>query len=199
MNKVDPNQITVIAARWVLPIRPDNTVLENHCVVLQHDKIIDILPIEHISVSYPNATLVKRPNHVLMPGLVNAHTHAAMSLLRGIADDLPLMEWLNNHIWPVEAEHVGDEFMRDGCDLAIAEMLLSGTTCFNDMYFFPDIVAQAAQKNGIRAVVGMIVIDFPSAWASDADEYFSKGMTVRDQCKAMPCLLYTSPSPRDRG
>lgn len=182
---------TVIAARWVVPIEPAGAVLENHCVVIENDQIIDILPIEHISVSYPQATLIKRPNHVLMPGLINAHTHAAMSLLRGIADDLPLMEWLNDHIWPVEGKYVGEEFIRDGTQLAIAEMLRGGTTCFNDMYFFPDITAHEAQRMGIRAAVGLIVIDFPSAWAENADAYFSKGTATHDACKEMPLVTTT--------
>lgn len=180
--------ITAIAARWVVPIKPENTVLENHCVVFENDAIIDIIPIEHLSVSYPNAKIKKRPNHVLIPGLINAHTHAAMSLLRGIADDIPLMDWLNNHVWPTEAKHVDDKFMRDGTELAIAEMLLSGTTCFNDMYFFPNIVAKTSQKLGMRAVVGMIVIDSPTAWAENADDYFSKGIQVSDDAKNMPLV-----------
>jgi len=149
------NTTTAIAARWIAPVNPDNEILENHCVVFENDVIIDVIPISHISVSYPNADIKKYPHHVLIPGLVNSHTHAAMSLLRGLADDLPLMEWLNNHIWPVEAEHVGLDFMKDGTQLAIAEMLLGGTTCFNDMYFFPDIVAETSQQLGIRAMVGM--------------------------------------------
>ena len=186
--------ITAIAARWIIPVEPANTVLENHCIVFKGDTILDIMPIEHISVSYPNAEIKKYPNHAIIPGLVNAHTHAAMSLMRGIADDLPLMEWLNNHIWPAEMKHVGEDFMRDGTELAIAEMLLGGTTCFNDMYFFPDIVAQTAQKLGIRAVVGMIVIDFPSAWAQNADEYFDKGIAVKDACNSLP-LVSTSFAP----
>ncbi len=188
------SKTTIIAGRWVIPVEPANTILENHCVVIENDKIIDILPIEHISVSYPKAELIKRPNHVLMPGLINSHTHAAMSLLRGIADDIPLMDWLNNHIWPVEAEHMSEEFVGDGTQLAIAEMLLGGTTCFNDMYFFPDVVAQKAQQCGMRAVVGMIVIDFPSAWAKDSDDYFRKGTDVHDQCKQLP-LVTTALAP----
>ena len=186
-----PKSITAIAARWIIPVEPANTVFENHCVVFEDDIIIDIMPISHISVSYPNADIKKYSNHILIPGLVNSHTHAAMSLLRGLADDLPLMDWLNNHIWPVEMKHVGEEFMRDGSELAIAEMLLGGTTCFNDMYFFPDIVAETAQKQGIRAVVGMIIIDFPSAWAQDADEYFNKGIAVKDACNSMPLVNTT--------
>jgi len=188
------SSITAIAARWVIPVEPEQTVLENHCVVFEKDSILEIMPVEHVSVSYPDANIIKRPNHVLIPGLVNAHTHAAMNLLRGIADDIPLMDWLNNHIWPAEAKHVGEDFMRDGTDLAIAEMLLSGTTCFNDMYFFPNVVAERAQENGIRATVGMIVIDFPSAWAKDADEYFKKGIEVQDASKNKP-LVTTSFAP----
>ena len=186
-----PNKVTAIAARWIIPIEPANTVLENHCIVFENDTIIDIIPIAHISVSYPNAEIQKHSNHVLIPGLVNAHTHAAMNLLKGIADDQPLMEWLNNHIWPVEAQHVGNEFMQDGTELAIAEMLLGGTTCFNDMYFFPNIVAETSQKLGMRAVVGMIVIDFPSAWAQDSKEYFDKGIQVKDTTNNMPLVTTT--------
>ncbi len=196
MNTKNSNtpSLTAVAAKWVLPIQPNNEVLENHCVVFEDDTILDIIPIEHVSVSYPNAKLIKRPNHVLMPGLVNTHTHAAMSLMRGIADDLPLMEWLNNHIWPKEAEFVDPEFIKDGANLAIAEMLLSGTTCFNDMYFFPDIVANTAQEAGIRAVVGLIIIDFPTAWAQDSAEYFKKAAETHDLCKKMP-LVSTAMAP----
>lgn len=185
------NSITAIAARWIIPVEPANTVLENHCIVFEGDTILDIIPVEHLSVSYPNIEIKKRPNHVLIPGLINTHTHAAMNLLRGIADDIPLMDWLNNHIWPVEAKHVGDDFVRDGTELAIAEMLLGGTTCFNDMYFFPNITAEVAHTTGMRAVVGMIIIDFPSAWAQDADEYFSKGIQVSDTAKHMPLVTTT--------
>lgn len=188
------NQVTAIAAKWVLPIAPNNTILENHCVVTENDIIIDILPIEHLTVSYPNAALHKRPDHILMPGLINSHTHAAMSLMRGIADDKPLMEWLNNYIWPKEAEFVDPEFVRDGVELSIAEMLLSGTTCFNDMYFFPDVTAEVAQNSGIRAVIGLIVIDFATQWAKDSDEYFKKAAAVHDSSKNFP-LVSTAMAP----
>ena len=202
--------ITIISARWVIPVIPRDTVLEHHSVVIENDKILAILPTEKAIVKYSSAEHIKRDTHVLIPGLVNAHTHAAMSLFRGIADDVPLMDWLEGHIWPAEAKWVNQDFMRDGVQLAIAEMLLSGTTCFNDMYFYPDIVARVAQDMGIRAFVGMIVLDFPSAWASGPDEYFSKGMKVHDEVRSLSrvkttiaphapytCLLYTSPSPRD--
>jgi 5-methylthioadenosine/S-adenosylhomocysteine deaminase len=106
-----------------------------------------------------------------------------MSLLRGIADDLPLMEWLQHHIWPLEQQWMSEEFVKDGTDLAIAEMIRGGTTCFNDMYFFPNITAQQAQRYGIRATVGLIVIDFPTVWAKDSDEYLSKGLSLTEQLR----------------
>jgi len=108
-----------------------------------------------------------------------------------LADDLPLMDWLENHIWPAEAKWVNVDFMRDGTELAVAEMLLSGTTCFNDMYFYPNIVAETAQDAGIRANVGLIVLDFPSVWASDADEYFEKGLEVHDKIRSLSLIEST--------
>ena len=187
MSKKTGNEreITLISARWIVPVEPENTVLEQHSIAISNGKIIDLLPTEKALAKYPDATFVEKNDHVLTPGFVNAHTHAAMSLYRGIADDLPLMEWLNDHIWPAEAKWVSPDFMRDGVELAIAEMLSSGTTCFNDMYFFPDIVAKTAQEIGIRAMVGLIVIDFPTVWAKDADEYLDKGMSVHDEARSL--------------
>ena len=121
------------------------------------------------------------PNHALLPGLVNCHGHAAMSLLRGLADDMPLMPWLQNIIWPVEKKYVSEEFVRDGTELAIAEMLLSGTTTFSDMYFFPETVAEVAIASGIRCQISFPILDFPSNWAETAEEYLSKGLAIRDR------------------
>ncbi len=177
--------LTIISARWLIPVVPRDTVLKNHSVIVENGAILAILPTDKALQKYPNAEHIERGSHALIPGLINAHTHAAMSLFRGIADDVPLMEWLEGHIWPAEAKWVNAEFMRDGAQLAIAEMLLSGTTCFNDMYFYPDIVARTAQDMGMRAFVGMIVLDFPSAWASGPDEYFSKGMAVHDEVRSL--------------
>ena len=132
---------------------------------------------------YQGKTTENLGNHALLPGLINCHTHAAMTLMRGIADDLPLMDWLQNHIWPLEHQWMSEAFVRDGSDLAIAEMILGGTTCFNDMYFFPDITAAQAIHHGIRATVGMIVIDFPSIWAQNADEYIEKGLALHEQLR----------------
>lgn len=173
MNDID----ILISARWIVPVVPAGMVLTNHAVAIRGRRIIDILPAEEASQKYAEAAHRKLPGHVLIPGLVNAHTHAAMSLLRGLADDLPLETWLRGHIWPAEARWVGAEFVRDGSRLTIAEMLRGGTTCFNDMYFFPEVTARIAVALGMRASIGMIVTDFPTVWASEADEYISKGLS----------------------
>lgn len=185
------NQTTIISARWVIPIEPRNTVLENHSVIVENGEIISICATQKALKSYPAAKRIDKSNHAIIPGLINAHTHAAMNLFKGLADDIPLMDWLNNHIWPAEAKWVNTEFMRDGVEHAIAEMLLSGTTCFNDMYFYPDIVATTAQEAGIRANVGLIVLDFPSVWASNSDEYFEKGLEVHDACRSLSLINTT--------
>lgn len=174
----------LIHARWLLPIEPDPaTVLENHSIALDNGRITAVLPTTEAREAFQAAEIVELPQHVLMPGLVNAHTHAAMSLMRGLADDLPLMDWLQEHIWPAEARFVNPEFVVDGVRLAAVEMLRSGTTCFNDMYFFPDVSAQIAAESGLRASIGMILLDFPTQWAENPDEYLHKGLQVRDTWK----------------
>src|SRR3546814_3866180 len=127
------------------------------------------------------AEIVSRPDSVLLPGLVNAHVHNPMTLLRGVADDLPLKVWLQQHIWPIEAEVIGPGFVADGVALAIAEMLRGGTTSCNENYFFPDVQAATYQRHGFRARVGLPVIDFPTAWARSDDEYFDRAGEVHDQ------------------
>lgn len=171
----------IIHARWVVPVRPAETVLENASVVVHQGKIVAVLAQGICMQTYTAEQTVSRLNGILMPGLVNAHTHASMSLLRGYADDLPLMQWLSEYIWPAEAKWVDESFVELGAELAILEMIKGGTTCFNDMYFFPDVVARVAKACGIRASVGMIVIDFPTVWAQNADEYLDKGMAVHDR------------------
>ncbi|GAB4294593.1 MAG: TRZ/ATZ family hydrolase [Thiohalomonadaceae bacterium] len=184
MQSVD----TLLHARWVIPVEPDQVVLEHHSLAIGDGRIRDLLPSPEARRRYRAETELELPGHALIPGLINAHTHAAMSLMRGLADDLPLMDWLNHHIWPAEARWVGEEFVHDGTQLAMAEMLRGGTTCFHDMYFFPDAVARAASHAGMRAVVGMIVIDFPTAWAQNADEYLHKGIKVHDQFHGDPLI-----------
>jgi len=149
-------------------------------------QIIAILPRSEAEAAFQAREVLDLPHHVVLPGLINAHTHAAMSLLRGLADDLPLMDWLNHHIWPAEAAHVSPTFCADGVDLAMAEMIKSGTTCFNDMYFHPDVTAQRVDAAGMAAVVGLIVLDFPTGWAKDADEYIHKGREVHDTLHGHP-------------
>jgi 5-methylthioadenosine/S-adenosylhomocysteine deaminase len=172
---------TLINARWIIPLAPDDRVLEHHSLAIQGGDILDLLPTEHALEKYQPANQRTLPSHVLIPGLINAHTHAAMSLLRGLSDDIPLMRWLNEHIWPAEKRWVGEEFVADGTRLAVAEMLRGGVTCFNDMYFFPEVTARVAAAAGMRAVVGLIMIDFPSAWAAGPDEYLQRGLQVHDQ------------------
>jgi 5-methylthioadenosine/S-adenosylhomocysteine deaminase len=141
---------TLIHARWIIPVEPESVTLEHHSLVINGGRILDLLPTALAIQRYQGNTTEIFDNHVLLPGLINCHTHAAMALMRGIADDLPLMDWLQNHIWPLEQKWMSEAFVRDGADLAIAEMIRGGTTCFNDMYFFPDITSQQAIHNGIR-------------------------------------------------
>ena len=185
---------TLICGNWVIPVEPDDAVLENHAVVVNDGKIIDVLPTDEATGKYKAFEQHNLPSHVIIPGLINSHTHSPMNLFRGMADDLPLMTWLNDHIWPAEQRWVSPEFVTDGTRLAIAEMIRSGTTCFNDMYFFADHSAEAAVEIGIRAVIGLIIIDFPSAWAKDAQEYLDKGEEVHDKFKHNP-LIQTAFAP----
>jgi 5-methylthioadenosine/S-adenosylhomocysteine deaminase len=179
---------TLIHSRWIAPVEPATTLLEHHSVAIHEGRIHEILPTEQALTTYTATIEHSLDRHLLIPGLINAHTHAAMSLLRGLADDLPLNEWLNNHIWPAESRWVNEEFVHDGTQLAMAEMLRGGTTCFNDMYFFPDTAARAAASCGMRASVGLIVLDFPTVWAHDADEYISRGLAVHDQYRSDPLI-----------
>ena len=179
---------TLIHARWVIPVEPDGVALDHHSIAIQHGRIAAVLPTAEATRSFRARETVELPQHVLIPGLINAHTHAAMSLFRGLADDLPLMDWLQNHIWPAEAKWVSPEFVRDGTQLAIAEMLKGGTTCFSDMYFFPEATAHAARDAGMRAVVGLILIDFPTPYAQTPDEYLDKGLRLRDSLRHDPLI-----------
>jgi len=172
---------TILDAGWIIPVEPLNTVYKDSSIIIDKGLILEILPTKDALSKYTPNQHLRYPQHVLMPGFVNAHTHASMGLFRGLADDMPLMQWLNDYIWPAESKHMNEEFVRDGSQLAIAEMIRGGTTCFNDMYFFPEVTAKIAQDAGIRAVVGLIVLDFPSVWAANADEYINKGLEINDR------------------
>ncbi|MGN6656854.1 MAG: TRZ/ATZ family hydrolase [Rhodanobacter sp.] len=170
----------LIEARWIVPVEPHAVVLENHAVAVDGERIVALLPITEARAAYAPRERVELGEHVLIPGLVNSHTHNPMTLLRGLADDLPLMVWLQQHIWPAEAKVIGPEFVRDGVELAVAEMLRGGTTCANENYFFPDVIGANYRKLGFRAVVGLPVIEFPTAWANSQDEYFARAGEVHD-------------------
>ena len=184
----------LIEPRWLVPVVPRGVVLEDHAVAIDGDRIVAVLPRAEAGARYAPRERVELPEHALIPGLVNAHTHNPMTLMRGLADDLPLMRWLQEHIWPAEAKAIGPEFVRDGIELAVAEMLRGGTTCCNENYFFPDVQAATYRRLGFRAMVGLPVIEFPSAWAATRDEYFDKSLAVHDELRGEP-LLGTSFAP----
>ena len=181
---------TLIEARWIIPIEPQGITLEHHSIAIDAGKIVALLPTESASAQYRPRCRMTLPNHVLLPGLINLHTHAAMALLRGYADDIQLMDWLNQRIWPAEARHVSPAFVRDGTLLACAEMLRGGITCFNDMYFFPEAAAEAALRIGMRASLGILTIEFPTAYAADADDYLAKGLAARDALLDEPSISF---------
>jgi 5-methylthioadenosine/S-adenosylhomocysteine deaminase len=184
----------IIHAKWLISCEQNNQVLEDHALVIQDGIIKDILPSKEAPQKYPTATTQDYKTHAIMPGFVNSHTHVAMNLFRGLADDLALMDWLNHHIWPAEKAWVSQEFVYDASLLAMAEMIRSGTTCFNDMYFFLQATAKAADVAGIRANIGITVIGFPTAWAKTSDEYIAKGLAFHDEYKNH-ARIYTTFAP----
>ena len=181
---------TVVEAGWIIPVEPAGAVLPDHAIVVTDGRIRELLPVNASRERYPAARRTALPGHALIPGLINLHTHAAMTLMRGLADDRALMDWLQNHIWPVETRLVSEEFVRDGTLLACAEMLRGGITCFNDMYFHPEAAARAALASGMRAALGIIVIEMPSTYAADAQDYISKGLATRDELKNETLLSF---------
>jgi 5-methylthioadenosine/S-adenosylhomocysteine deaminase len=177
-----------IEARWIIPIEPQGVVLEGHAVVVDADRIVAILPVAAAREQFEARERVELGEHALIPGLINAHTHNPMTLMRGLADDLPFMVWLKDHVWPAEARVMGPEFVRDGVELAIAEMIRGGTTCCNENYFFPDVQAATYHMHGFRARVGLPIIEFPTAWASSRDEYFDKALSVHDDLRGQALI-----------
>ena len=171
----------ILTPRWLVPVEPRATILKDHSVVIENGRIAAVIPAAQARRQYPNAIEQSLPNHVLIPGLINLHTHAAMTLMRGLADDMPLMTWLNDHIWPAEARHLSEAYVFDGTELASAEMIRSGTTCFADMYFYHDVAARAARKAGLRAALGGAIIEFPTPYAGDAEAYIARCLAPRDE------------------
>ncbi len=181
----------LLSARWVIPVEPGDPVLEHHSVAIHADKIVAVLPRDEARARFSGAKEQLLDSHALIPGLINLHAHAAMTLMRGMADDLPLMQWLEEAIWPTEARHVSADFVRDGTLIAAAEMLRGGITTCNEMYFYPQAAAAAFDALGMRAVVGVTTIDFPTPYASSADEYLRKGLAARDQWRGHPRIGFS--------
>ena len=170
----------LIHAKWIIPVLPAATVLEDHAIAIAGRKIVGLGESALAATQYTPRQTLRLDRHLLIPGLINAHGHAPMTLLRGIADDIPLKQWLEDYIWPLEGKYVNEEFVHDGASLAIAEMIRGGTTCFADMYFFPDLVGQAAEAANIRAQLASLILDFATVWAADADEYIAKATQLHD-------------------
>ena len=168
------SSVSLLSARYLVPVRPANRVLQHHTVVLQNQKIREILPTAEARIRYQNAVETRLDHHALLPGLINMHTHSPMTLLRGYADDMEMQTWLQDRIWPAESRHVSAAFVADGVQLAIAEMLRAGTTCFNEQYFFPEVMADVVHECGIRAVIGVPVLDLPTVWSSSAADCLAK-------------------------
>jgi len=180
LNRAPVEANLIIESRWLATVVKDSPLLEYYSVIVQNETIVDLLPTELARAQYTSTNVLSLDEHILIPGLINLHTHAAMNLMRGIADDLPLMQWLNEHIWPAERAVVSYDYVRDASLHACAEMLSGGTTCFNDMYFFPQATAAAVSQSGMRANLGLIVSEFANSYASDADDYLQKGFESHD-------------------
>jgi len=188
MGKTDDTDRLRIDAGWVIPMDAMSRVLEEHSLIIDKGRIVACVPWLDADEQYADFRIENRRSGILMPGLINAHTHLAMNLLRGYADDTPLEEWLEQHIWPTENTHMSPDFVQQGTELALAECLLNGVTTVNDMYFYPDQVARTCREAGMRATVGLLVFDFPTVWASSVDEYFSKGLALHDGLRVDPLI-----------
>ena len=189
-NSELPQADQIITADWLIPMTEENLWLDDFGIAIKGKDIVDLVAKDRVAEKYPGVEHLHLDGHVLMPGFVNSHCHAAMNLLRGLSDDLPLKEWLETAIWPVEAKFVDDLFVYQGTQHAIAEMLLSGTTCFQDMYFMPNQAAKAVQESGIRSSIGMVIVEFETAWAQNAQECINKGLEVFDQFKHSDSICF---------
>ena len=178
----------LVEARWIIPGDPPERVLEKHALAVKGGRIVELLPASEARARYRPKNTEVLAEHALIPGLVNAHTHLAMSLLRGYADDQPLQTWLNDWIWPAEGKFISHDFVRAGTELAVAESIAGGTTCFSDMYFFADATIDVVERCGMRGQVGLVIIDFPSAWAQTSDEYFAKAEELSDRVAGLPLV-----------
>lgn len=181
----------LIHAKWIITCEEEKTHLENYSISIENGKILAILPTHQAKNEYTPKKTFDYSSHVILPGFINAHTHLAMNYFRGLADDLALMDWLNNHIWPAEQKWLNEEFVKDASLFAMAEMIRCGTTCFNDMYFFPHATAEATEIAGIRGHIGMTIINVPTAYAKNTEDYFAKGLEFLSKYKNHPFIKVT--------
>jgi 5-methylthioadenosine/S-adenosylhomocysteine deaminase len=193
-NPNKKNASIIISASWIFTSNSEGQLLSDYSIVIENDKIIDLVPQDKVFDEYEANDTYQLTDHILIPGLINTHTHAAMSLFKGFADDLPLQDWLNDYIWPAEKEFINSSFVKDGSILALSEMIKSGVTTFNDMYFFPDATAEAVKELGVRSNIGLIVLDFPTNYATDPEDYLLKGFEFRDKWRNEE-LITTSIAP----
>ncbi len=187
-NMTDKKADLRIDAGWVITVDEHNSVLEKHSIVSSNGEIIDCLPTTEADQRYKGLQTIDRRSGIAMPGLINAHTHLGMHYLKGLADDKPLMEWLEHHIWPAEGRLLSKDFVADGSRHALAESIAGGVTCVNDMYFYPDTVAQTCIECGVRGVVGSPIMQIPTPWASSLDEYFDRALQVHDHYRDHPTV-----------
>lgn len=184
----NPTQSLLLEADWIVPVAPRGVVHERFSLAICDGRIEDLGPRESMRVRYPRHGRIELPGHALMPGLVNAHGHMAMTLLRGLAEDLPLDTWLKDHIWPIEARCMSEAFVADGTALAAVEMLETGTTTASDMYFFPERSAAVLREAGIRSQVCFPIIGHPNAWSTGAADALHKGLELYDELRSDPLV-----------
>lgn len=189
MNSVRPEQVDLLVqARWIVPVVPRGEVLCEHALAVREGRIAGLAPAAEAAAVWQADEVIDLKNHVLIPGLINSHGHTPMSLLRGVADDLPLQQWLEEYIWPLENRLISPDFVRSGAELAMAEMIRGGTTCFADMYFFPDVVAECVIDAGMRAQLCGPILDFPSIWADGPEEYLAKARGLCESFREHPLI-----------
>jgi len=184
----------VIEPRWVLPIAPANTVLTDHAIAVTAGRIVAVAPKAQINASFEPRERVVRAEHALLPGFVNAHTRAATALLRGLPVYGPRSQWMRDTVLPIARSCMSPDFVRDGTQLAMAEMLRAGITAFADMYLFPEEAARAASAARMRAAIGLPVTDGPTVWAESATGHLAKAEQLWDEYQSHPGVsLYFAP------
>lgn len=186
MSELDSEQLDLLLfPTWLVPVEPAGVVLREHGLGIRDGRIVLIAPRPEAN-KHAARCVLELPDMLLAPGLINAHGHAAMTLFRGLADDLPLKSWLHDHIWPAENRWVDEAFIQTGTELAIAEQLLGGITCISDMYFFPEVASEVIHRCGMRAQIAVPIMDFAVPGARDAGEALRKGVALFDDLKHHP-------------